>query len=366
MRAAVLYERNQPMVVETVDLAAPAAGEVTVRLAAAGVCHSDLHGISGDLQTQLPVVLGHEGAGTVTAVGPGVHDLAVGDSVVLSWTPACGHCYYCEHGRPNLCDGLATVYAGGTLPAGGTRLSLRGEPLYHFIGVSCFAEHAVVPASGAVRVPPGTDLATAALLGCAVTTGVGAALNTAQVTPGANCAVFGTGGVGLNVIQGCRLAGAARVIAVDLLDSKLERATAFGATHTINAGRAQAHKVIRSLTGGRGADYAFEVVGNPQVATTAFLSTAKGGTLVCVGLAPVKVQYSFDAYLLVAGEKRVVGSFYGSANPRLEIPRLLELHQLGRLQLGELITHRFGLSEINAAVSALQSGEAVRPLLVFD
>ena len=357
---------GQPLQLNEQPTPEPQGSEVLLKVLAAGVCHSDLHAITGDLTAQLPAVLGHEGAGTVTAVGSGVQGLAPGDKVVLSWTPNCGHCYYCEHGHPNLCDGLAAVYANGTLPGGAVRLSRHGEPVHHYLGVSCFAEQAVVPASGAIRVPPETDLQTAAVLGCAVTTGVGAAIRTARVEPGSTCAVFGTGGVGLNVIQGCKLAGAGRIIAVDLLDSKLERAMAFGATHAVNASREPAHKAIRALTGGRGADYAFEVVGNPQVVQSAFNSTAKASTLVCVGMAPIKTQYSFDAYFLVAGEKRILGSFYGSSDPKLAIPQLLELQQLGRLELGALITHRFGLDEINAAVRALQGGEAIRPLVLFD
>ncbi len=360
MRAAVLYEPGKPLVVEEVDLEAPRQGEVLVKISATGVCHSDLHYIKGDLQCPLPVVLGHEAAGVVEAVGPGVDLVHPGDHVVLLFAPACGHCRYCDAGRPHLCEMRARVR--GRMPDGTTRLRVHGEELNHFTCVSSWAEQAVVPASGVLAISKEVPLSVAALLGCAVTTGVGAVVNAARVVPGSSVAVFGLGGVGMNVVQGARLAGAVMIIGVDLLDHRLEAARRFGATHTINARRDDPVKAILDLTGG-GADYAFEVIGRAAVVRQAVDSVARGGTAVVVGLPPASEDLTLPGTPFVLSEKTLRACFYGSAHLRFEIPRLLALYHAGLLMLDELLTAAFPLERVNEAVEALDRGDGLRNIL---
>lgn len=363
MRAAVLYEVGRPLVVEDVELLPPREGEVLVRIAATGVCHSDLHYIKGDLVMPLPVVLGHEAAGVVDAVGPGVTSVRPGDRVVILFAPACGHCRYCDSGRPHLCEMRYRVR--GKMPDGTTRLRAQGREVHHFTCVSSWAERAVVPESGVLAIGPDVPLAAAALLGCAVTTGVGAVVNTARVAPGSSVAVFGLGGVGLNVVQGARLAGAATIIGVDLLDHRLAAARRLGATHTVNAGRADPVAEIRDLTHG-GVDYAFEVIGRAATVRQAIDACARGGTAVVVGLPPAREELHVPGPAFVLDEKTLRACFYGSARLRADIPRLLALYRAGRLVLDELVTATFPLERVNDAVAALDRGEGLRSVLVME
>ena len=270
MKAAILYWKRQPLRVEDVELDQPGHGEVLVRVDAAGVCHSDYHFMNGDLPIPLPCVLGHEGAGIVEEVGPGVSAVAPGDHVVMLFRAGCGRCEFCQRGRPALCAMAGQIRNSGGLVDGTSRLHRAGGALHHFLGVSCFAERTVLPEQGIVKINPEISLEVAALMGCAVMTGIGAVMNTAQVEPGANVLVIGAGGVGLNVVMGAVLVGANRIIVADLLDSKLELAHSFGATHLINAKDQDVVAAVRALTGGEGADYAFEVIGNPKTMATAY------------------------------------------------------------------------------------------------
>jgi S-(hydroxymethyl)glutathione dehydrogenase/alcohol dehydrogenase len=365
VKAAILETPATALVVEHIDIQEAQRGEVLVRLAASGVCHSDLHTIHGSQSTRLPVVLGHEGAGVVEAVGPDVTRVKVGDHVVLSWTPSCGQCAYCQAGHPNLCEVVYATMGNGTLFDGTSRLSRLGKPVYHYSFISSFAEYCVVPEAGCVVIEKNIPLDKAALVGCAVMTGVGAAINTARVHPGSTVAVIGAGGVGLNAIQGARLAGAATIIAADISSSKLARARTFGATHVINPAEEDAVAAVRDLTKGRGADYTFEAVGHPTTMRQCWEMARPGGTVVMIGIAPQNSELTLPANRVVREERRLMGSFYGSARPHIDMPMLLNLYTAGKLMLDELVTHRFSLDEINSAVQALESGEAIRPVIIL-
>ena len=367
VRAAVLYEAKREIVVEEVDLQRPKQGEVLVRLAAAGVCHSDLHVLNGDLPAPLPVVMGHEGAGVVEEIGPGVTATSPGDHVVLVWRPACGTCYFCQKGRPALCDFGTRMRWSGTLADGTSRLSAGGKELRHFGCVSTFAEYTVVPEQGVVPIRKDVPLDVAAVVGCAVMTGVGAVVNTARIEPGASVLVVGCGGVGLNVVQGAALAGAEKVIAVDVLPSKLALARAFGATHTLNAREVAAlPDAVRELTEGRGADYAFEVIGNPRTQLTCLDAVRRGGEAVLVGVAPLDAELAISPARLVLEEKRLTSTMYGSCRPHYDAPRLLNLYTAGKLRLEELISRRIDLGEVNKAFDLLRGGDVARQVITFD
>ncbi|MBX5465341.1 MAG: Zn-dependent alcohol dehydrogenase [Clostridia bacterium] len=367
VRAAVLEEAGRRLQVEELELEPPGPGEVMVRLAAAGVCHSDLHVIEGDLPVPLPAVLGHEGAGVVEAVGEGVTRVRPGDHVVLSWIPGCGRCYYCRIGRPELCDEAARLQVAGTLPGGALRLRRPGgAPVHHFLEVSCFAEATVVPERGVIPVRPDVPLDRAALVGCAVTTGWGAVVHTAGVRPGSSVAVVGTGGVGLNVVQAAALSGAWPVIAVDRVPAKLELARQFGATHTVDASRtSDVIGAVVDLTEGRGADYAFEVVGRPETIASAYGMARKGGTVVVVGVAAPHLEVGINAFSLPSQSKVLTGSWYGRSVPEVDIPHILDLYMAGRLKLDELISRRYRLEEANEAFDALRAGEVARGVLLL-
>ncbi|MFQ5459110.1 MAG: Zn-dependent alcohol dehydrogenase, partial [Myxococcota bacterium] len=326
MKAVICHERDKPLVVEEIDCDAPGRNEVRVRMVASGVCHSDLSVVTGVLPLMLPCVLGHEGAGVVEEAGEGVSHVTAGDKVVLSWVTTCGKCFYCLIGRANLCEVGEKVNRISMMPDGTSRLHKDGKDLFSFSGLGTMAETVIAPASAAVKVPGDTSLEKAALLGCAVMTGVGAVFNTAKVTPGSHVAVFGTGGVGLNVIQGAAIAGAETIIAVDLNDRKLAFAKTFGATHTINAPNDDPVTAIKELTGGRGSDYSFEAIGAPAVVEQAYAACRKAGTCVVVGLGSFGDPITLNAFLVPLLEKTVVGSWYGGANPHLDIPRLLALY----------------------------------------
>jgi len=366
MKAAVLYAPATALVVEEIDCQAPRPGEVLVRIAASGVCHSDLHIIHGTQSAPLPVVLGHEGAGVVESVGPNVTRVKAGDHVVLSWVPYCGQCFHCLSGHPNLGTVAYAAQSNGTLLDGTSRLSHAGKPLYHYSFISSFAEYAIIPEAGCVVIPPNIPFDKAALVGCAVMTGIGAAINTARVQPGSTVAVIGAGGVGLNVIQGAQLAGAITIIAIDVNPSKLARATTFGATHLINATTEDALARVRELTRGEGADFSFEAVGHPTTMRQCWELARPGGTVVMVGIAPQGSELSLPANRVVREERRLLGSFYGSARPHIDMPLILELYTAGKIKLDELATHHFSLAQINEAVHSLESGEAIRPVIIYN
>jgi S-(hydroxymethyl)glutathione dehydrogenase/alcohol dehydrogenase len=362
MKAAVLYDSRTPMVIEEVQLDDPGPNEVLVQVAAGGVCRTDLHVLKGEWTARFPIVLGHEAAGAVAAVGAGVTRVRPGDPVVLTFKPHCGYCEPCMSGRPHLCAGLGGP--GGTLPGGHTRLSKGGQPIHHFARTAAFAEYAVLHESSVVLIGPATPMEVAALVGCSVTTGVGAVLNTARVRPGSTVAVIGCGGVGLNVIQGARLANAGRIIAVDVSQEKLEFAERFGATDTVDAREASPVDAIRRLTGG-GADYTFEALGSAETIRTAFEAVRTGGTATVVGMAPVGEYAQIDAFALAVQEKTLQGSFYGSARTHVDMPKYLALAQAGKLDLGALVTRRYPLEAINEAYAALDRGEVGRGVIVF-
>ena len=363
MRAAVLFEQGKPQRVEEVALESPRRGEVLVRMAASGVCHSCLHAADGSWKgVPLPIVLGDEGAGVVEALGPDVTELAVGDHVILSWAPTCGRCHYCVIGRPNLCERRQP--GRGVLPDGTTRMSLGGSPVYHYGHVATYASRTVVHESCAIRIDPAMPLDRAALIGCSVMTGVGAVLNTAAVPAGASMAVFGTGGVGLNVIQGGAMVAAHPIIAVDLVASKLDHAGAVGATHGVDASKEDPVAAIRGLTG-RGADFTFVAVGATRPIIQALEALAPGGTCVLIGVPETGATVPLDVRPMVTAERVVRGSSYGSARTREDLPRLVALYQAGKLRIDEMITHRYALEDANEAFRALAAGELGRGVIVF-
>jgi S-(hydroxymethyl)glutathione dehydrogenase / alcohol dehydrogenase len=360
---AILWEQGTPLSVEEAELEAPRAGEVLVEVKAAGVCHSDLHPARGDWPARTPLVLGHEGAGIVREVGEGVTRLRRGDHVVFCWAPPCGSCPACLAGRPVLCDRLERTTYRNRLPAGGTRLHARGQSLAHFNGTACFADFAVVAEEGAIAVSDDVGFEALATLGCAVVTGVGAVMNAARVEAGASVLVIGAGGVGLNVVQGARLAACEKIIAVDTRSTPLNLAREFGATDTLEASSPSAAEQVRGITGGRGADYVFDTVGLPETLTQALLFARKGGTVVLTGLARTDTRAAFPLFPFVMQEKRLVGSVYGSGQPLRDIPRLVTLYQEGKLKLEELVTRTYRLSEVNDALDALASGEGARGII---
>jgi S-(hydroxymethyl)glutathione dehydrogenase / alcohol dehydrogenase len=365
IRAAVLNEPQRPFTIETLDLEPPRAGEVLVKVAAVGVCHSDWHLVTGATRHPLPVVPGHEGAGVVEAVGDGVTRVRVGDHVALNWAPNCGHCVYCLHERPSLCAAYVGPIWAGTMMDGTTRLSRGGQPVYHFSALACFAEYTVVPQECCVPMNKDVPLPVAALIGCAVTTGVGAVLNTARVRPGSSVAVFGVGGVGLSILLGARLAGASRIIAVDRAEAKRDIARACGATDVLLAG-ADVVAGIQDLTEGRGADYVFEAVGIPAVQEQCLEAVRPGGTLVLAGIAPAGSSTNFPGAVLTRQEKTVMGTYYGSANTARDFPLYGELYLRGRLDLDRLISRTYRLEQINEAYAEMLSGATARGVIMFE
>lgn len=363
MNAAVLYEVDQPLVVEEVELDDPRDGEVLVRMAGAGVCYSDYHVMNGDWTAPLPIVLGHEGSAVVEKVGPSVSRLKPGQPVVLNFRANCGTCRHCTVGRPVLCDGIETPRFG--MFDGTSRLHRNGRAINHMARVACFAEYAVLPESGAVPVRPDMPLDKASLIGCAVMTGVGAVVNTAKVEPGSTVVVIGCGGVGLNVVQGAVLAGADRIIAVDRLDNKLEYAKQFGATDIVSAASNEdpVAKVLDMTDGG--ADYSFEAIGNASAIEQAYGMIGLGGTAVIVGMAPEHDEIKINALSLPRTEKVLRGSWYGSARPAVDLPKLADLYMSGRLKIDEMVSREYQLSEINTAYDALLAGEVARSIITF-
>ena len=362
MRAAVLPGIDEKLIVtDRAELADPGPGQVRVRLAASGVCHTDLSAQDGTKpRTPMPCCLGHEGAGTVTALGPGVSGLAEGDHVVLSWIPSCGVCRFCAGGQPNLC-----MWIYGMMDPAKSPLTLDGKPLPPGVGAfPTFCEETVAFEASAIKIPEEVPLDVASLLGCGVMTGVGAALNTADIVPGSNVLVLGCGGVGINVIQGAAVAGASEIVAVDLSDAKLEAARRFGATHAVKPD--DLPDVVRDVTGGIGFDTTFEVVGRPETIKQAWELVRRGGISVIVGVGKAGDSVGFDAFELSFFEKQVRGCVYGSANVRRDFDRLLTLWKTGRLDLEGLISRRIDLEDVNDAFDWLRDGsDVIRSLIVF-
>jgi S-(hydroxymethyl)glutathione dehydrogenase / alcohol dehydrogenase len=364
MKAIVFRDPATAIEVADVDLAAPKAGEVRVKIAAAGVCHSDLHVKRGEWDAPAPMVMGHEGSGVVVELGEGVTSLAVGDHVVLSWVPPCGECRYCRSGHEARCQVAATVVAPkGVLYDGTSRLSKDGEMLHHYLGVSSFAEEVVVPASGAIKVRDDAPLDVIAVVGCAVATGVGAVLNTAAVEPGSTLAVIGCGGVGLNVVQGARLAGAERIIAIDVLPGKTHLAMQFGATDRIDASGGDVVEQLFELLPD-GVDYAFDAIGRTSTTEQAIRMLGLGGAAVIVGLPPTGAKASFEPLVLAEADQRILGSNYGSVRPSIDIPALVDRYMDGQLKLDPLISAHRPLAEAAEAFADLETGEALRTLLI--
>jgi NDMA-dependent alcohol dehydrogenase len=363
VRAAVLRAVGEPLAVEEVDLAPPGPGEVSVRLAASGVCHSDWNVISGATPNPLPAVLGHEGAGIVEEVGDGIETVAEGDHVVLSWLPACGRCFYCRHGRPVLCDVALADMFRGTLPGGALRLSQDGEPLYHYSYLSAFAERCVVPEGCCVRIREDAPLDVAALVGCAVMTGFGAAVHRARVEAGSAVVVYGAGGVGLSAVLGARFAGARSIVSADPVAFKRETALELGATHAVEP--AGAARLVADLTDGRGADVAIDAAGAPGIVAQAYDAVRRGGTVVAVGIPPVGATADLPAPSLPREEKVVTGSFYGSCRPQIDMPLVIDLFMEGRLPLDRLVSRTFGLESVNDAFAAMNAGEVARAVVTF-
>ncbi len=366
-RAAICEAIGDPITVEDVELGDPKAGEVRIRTVAAGVCHSDLSVQNGTLLQPIPAVLGHEGAGVVEAVGEGVEQLAPGDHIVASWVPECGECFFCARGQGELCEvGLTAMITGGQLD-GTPRFSRGGEPLLQMAACGLWSEETVLPAIGAVKIDPDVPLKSAALIGCGVLTGFGAAVNTADIRPGDSVVVLGCGGVGLNTIQGANHVGAGRVIAVDMLESKLALAKAFGATDVVHAGQVDVLTRVQELTGGRGADVVFEVIGLKQTAQQAIELTRRGGQTVMVGVPNMETMLEVPAAMeLLVNEKQIRGCWYGSSNTHHDVPMLVELYQGGKLKLDELISAEIGLDQVNEAFEAMEAGEVARSVIVFD
>ncbi|MBV1877005.1 MAG: Zn-dependent alcohol dehydrogenase [Pseudomonadales bacterium] len=362
MKAAVLRTIKAPLEIEDVKISKPKGREVLVRTAASGICHSDLHVIDGLLPMAPPMILGHEPAGIVEQVGDGVTEFKPGDHVIGCLSQFCGHCNFCMSGRGNLCDGTAELNRDEDEEP---RLSKGDEPLQQFAGLSSFAEQMLIPANGLVKIRDDMPLDRAALIGCGVTTGLGAAINTAQIRPGQTAVVIGCGGVGLSIIQGCRMAGAGRIIAVDTFPWKLELAASLGATDVVNAADGDAIGTVLEMTSG-GVDFAFEAIGLKATVEQAYGMICRGGTAVLVGVVPAGVNVELPALDLVLSQKRVIGSMMGSNRFRIDMPRYIEAYLNGILKLDEMISERFSLNDINIGIQKLRDGEVARGVVVFD
>jgi S-(hydroxymethyl)glutathione dehydrogenase/alcohol dehydrogenase len=362
MRAAVLYEAKKPLVIEEVTLNEPKQGEVRVKIKATGICHSDYSVIDGSwTDWPLPIVMGHEAAGIVESVGPGVTRVQPGDHCILSWITNCGRCRGCVGGEPYFCDGFGNPQ--GTSVDGTYHIHKGDQPISTAVAWGSFAEQVVCYESQAIPIRKDMPWDKAALIGCATMTGVGAVVNTAKVEPGATMAVFATGGVGLNAIQGGALVNASQIIGVDLLDNRLAYARQVGATHVINSSREDPVKAIKDLTGGRGVDYAFDAIGLPTVSRQAYDATRRGGTTVIIGIPPSGAEISIPGGPLA---KTLKGSHYGSARPAIDFPRLVDLYMQGRLKLDQMANRTYHLEEINEAFDALARGENARGVVIFD
>jgi alcohol dehydrogenase len=372
IRAAVLnrmgaeapYAVSKPLRIETLDLDGPGRDEVLVRIGAAGLCHSDLSVINGDRPRPMPMALGHESAGIVEALGEDVTDLAVGDHVVMVFMPSCGHCLSCAEGRPALCEPGAVANGAGTLLSGKRRLHCDGVDINHHLGVSGFADYAVVSRRSVVKIDGDLPLDEAALFGCAVLTGVGAVVNTAHLQPGQSAAVIGLGGVGLSSVLGAVASGARQIVAIDLSDDKLGLARQLGASHTVNARDPDAAEQVRELTGG-GVDFAFEMAGAVRAMELAFKITRRGGTTITAGLPPPGAALPVPLVQLVAEERTLKGSYIGTCVPTRDIPRYVALYRTGRLPVDRLMSGKLTLDQINEGFDRLHEGKAVRQVIEF-
>jgi S-(hydroxymethyl)glutathione dehydrogenase/alcohol dehydrogenase len=362
-RAAVLHRVNEPLQIATVELEPPEPGDVLVRNHASGLCHTDLEVIQGSQVYPLPIVLGHEGAGVVEAVGKEVTQVKPGDHVIASWNPHCGRCFYCESGEPVLCEPFTRNQRAGQLPDGRSRLSIDGAKLHHFGVVSSHAQYSMLPESGAIPVPRELPFDRACLIGCGVMTGVGAVARMARVPPGSTVAIVGCGAVGLNAVQGARIVGAERIVALDRDAVRLETARRFGATDAYPADELAVDKV-KALTAGRGADAVFECAGAEEALRLSLELTRPGGQLVILGKTEVNRMVSLRFGSLM-GEKRIVRSSYGGARPRRDFPWLANLYLKGELKLDELITLRLPLERINEGFAAMRRGEVIRAVVHF-
>ncbi len=364
-KAAVVREIRQ-LTIEQVNLDPPKPYEVLVRMKAAGICHSDLHTYRGELRAQPPLVLGHEGAGIVEEVGADVSHVKPGDRVMVNWIPSCNHCPACFRGQNNLCDRLSGTTLQALLPDGTTRLSTEdGLTLKHYLSTSTMAEYAVLDQASVIKLPDDVGYEVASIIGCAVLTGTGAVLNTAQVDPGSSVAVIGCGGVGLSAIMGAKLAGCYPIIAVDVMDSKFAFAKELGATHTINSGDVDAVEALRELTNG-GPDYVFDSVGAAPTINQALLGVRPGGTAVVMGMHSMKENVPITSANLIAMNKKLLGSFAGSARPHLDLPHFLELYRSGRLPVDKLVSKHYQLEELAQAFDDMEAGKVARGVILFD
>lgn len=357
------YSQSRPLAIETVELTPPGPLEVLVKIKAAGVCHSDLSAINGDRPRPLPVALGHEASGVVEELGPGVEGLEKGDHVVMSFLPVCGHCSYCAEGRPSLCEPGYKANAAGSLLSGSKHIRLKGYDINHHSGVSAFSEYAVVSANSVVKITKDIDLTRAALFGCAVVTGVGAIFNTCAVRPGQSVAVIGLGGVGLAAVMGAVAAGAGEIVAIDLVQAKLDLATELGATKTFLASDPDIADKVREATGG-GVQYAVEMAGSGKAFDLAYRITKRGGMTTTAGLANVNSKFEISPLPLVGEERTVKGSYMGSCVPSRDIPRYIDLYLKGKLPVDKLLSSTGSLEDINEAFDRLDRAEILRHLIV--
>ncbi|HUZ76167.1 MAG TPA: Zn-dependent alcohol dehydrogenase [Chloroflexota bacterium] len=359
MKAAILTEFNTPVTVQDVPQIPLGPKDALVRVDAAGVCHSDLTVATGGTGQALPLVMGHEGAGTVLETGSAVTAVKKGDRVIAAFIPVCGHCWFCVHGHTNLCDTMAAMRA---VPRG--KLA-NGQPLWTHTGLGTMAEVMTVDESMLVRVETDLPAEQLALIGCGVTTGVGAAINTAQVEPGSSVAVIGCGGVGQSIIQGARIAGAARIFAVDPVELKRQTALKLGATDGVNPKDGDPVEQVRALTGGRGADYTFEALGLPETIVQAYNMARRGGTATIVGMARADATITLPAQALFRNERRFLGSYYGSAQVQRDFPRLINLVESGRLDVGAMVSRRIAVDGVNEAFRAMEAGEVIRSVITW-
>ncbi|MGB5703754.1 MAG: S-(hydroxymethyl)glutathione dehydrogenase/class III alcohol dehydrogenase [Polyangiales bacterium] len=366
-RAAVAHQAGKPLTIETIELEGPRAGEVLIEMKATGICHTDAYTLSGaDPEGIFPSVLGHEGAGVVVEVGPDVKSVAVGDHVIPLYVPECRNCDYCTSGKTNLCQAIRETQGKGLMPDASSRFSLGKDTLFHYMGTSTFSQYTVVPEISVAKIRPDAPFDKVCYIGCGVTTGIGAVINTAKVEPGANCVVFGLGGIGLNVVQGCRIAGADKIVGVDLNPARRELAEKFGMTHFVNPKEIQGDLVpyLVDLTGG-GADYSFECIGSVEVMRQALECCHKGwGESVIIGVAGAGEEIATRPFQLVTG--RVWrGTAFGGAKGRTDVPKIVDWYMDGKINIDDLITHKMPLDDINKAFDLMHEGKSIRSVVEF-
>ena len=366
-RAAVAFESGKPLQIVEVDLEGPQEGEVLVEVKATGICHTDEFTLSGaDPEGIFPAILGHEGAGIVVDVGPGVKNLKKGDHVIPLYTPECRECEYCLNPKTNLCQAIRVTQGQGLMPNGSSRFSFEGKPVYHYMGTSTFANHTVVPEIALAKVREDAPFDKICYIGCGVTTGLGAVMNTAKVEPGSNCIVFGLGGIGLNVLQGLKMVGANMIVGVDMNNSKKEWGEKFGMTHFVNPSEVDGDLVAHlvELTGG-GGDYTFECIGNVDVMRVALESAHKGwGESIIIGVAGAGKEITTRPFQLVTG-RSWRGTAFGGARGRTEVPQIVDWYMDGKIQIDPMITHTMPLDEINSAFDLMHEGKSIRSVVVF-